>query len=297
MEQFFCGQLSRQYNEPLFGTASQFQSLFLLEYSAPWGEKALAESDIPQQVKIHLQLQMDGLTQPRLMLIRQNEKNTDGKITFYAVNNNPAKPFYNEFTLGSYEELLDFNLSETLQYRQNASHEPLYLVCTNGNKDKCCAKFGMTCYKQLLTRIPKHRVWQCTHVGGDRFAPNIVMAPQGAYFARLGTEQMDHFIDQTEQGLIDLTYYRGLCWYGKDVQSAEYYIRRETGLLNFADLEFVEKSLADDFYKVIFRQRATDRVVTVQMIKQISDYEFFLTCQAVNKSKVEKFALIDITGL
>ena len=55
---------------------------------------------------------------------------------------------------------------------------PIILVCTHGVHDACCAIRGRPVAAALAARWPD-LVWECSHVGGDRFAPNVVLLPDG----------------------------------------------------------------------------------------------------------------------
>jgi hypothetical protein len=53
------------------------------------------------------------------------------------------------------------------------SEEPIYLVCTHGRHDACCAVRGRPVAAALAAAYPE-RTWECSHIGGDRFAANVV---------------------------------------------------------------------------------------------------------------------------
>ena len=57
--------------------------------------------------------------------------------------------------------------------------DPLVLVCTNGRHDPCCATFGRPLARVLREGARRDDVWECSHIGGDRFAANIVILPEG----------------------------------------------------------------------------------------------------------------------
>ena len=62
---------------------------------------------------------------------------------------------------------------------------PLLLVCVHGRRDRCCARYGAAVFTRACERAGTEAVWQCTHVGGDRFAGNLVCLPEGLYFGHL----------------------------------------------------------------------------------------------------------------
>ena len=64
---------------------------------------------------------------------------------------------------------------------------PTFLVCTHGRRDACCAGRGWPVAVSLTERFPE-QTWQCSHVGGDRFAGNVVILPHGLYYGRVTPE-------------------------------------------------------------------------------------------------------------
>jgi (2Fe-2S) ferredoxin len=62
--------------------------------------------------------------------------------------------------------------------------DPVLLVCAHGRHDTCCAVRGRPLAATLAARWPDW-TWECSHVGGDRFAPNLVLLPDGAYYGRV----------------------------------------------------------------------------------------------------------------
>ena len=67
--------------------------------------------------------------------------------------------------------------------------EIFYAVCTHGRHDKCCAKFGSRVCRAFRQEVGE-RAWECSHVGGDRFAGNVVVFPYGIYYGRVGPEDV-----------------------------------------------------------------------------------------------------------
>ena len=59
-----------------------------------------------------------------------------------------------------------------------APAEAALLVCTHGRREVCCAKYGRPVAQALAARYGP-LVWETTHVGGDRFAANLVVLPSG----------------------------------------------------------------------------------------------------------------------
>jgi len=117
--------------------------------------------------------------------------------------------------------------------------EPLFAVCTHGKRDPCCAKYGRPLYDALRDQIDPEWVWQCTHVGGDRFAGNLVCFPEGLYFGRVGLGDVLPLLDHYLGRRIYLECYRGRSAYTMQVQAAERALRERNGLLGIDDVRLV----------------------------------------------------------
>ena len=64
---------------------------------------------------------------------------------------------------------------------------PTFLVCTHGRHDPCCADLGRPLVRALKAAgVP--RVWESSHLGGDRFAGNLLCLPHGLYFGQVAPE-------------------------------------------------------------------------------------------------------------
>ena len=147
-----------------------------------WSAKAFSESALPKAVKIHLASTLKSVPRSRLLLIKQSRK-VKGTLTLFVVRSREASSSILRYEFSEYEQLLDSDLGSVLDGGSLAGATqwdgPLFLVCTHGKRDKCCAKFGIPVYKTIRTLVGDSAVWQCSHVGGDRFAANVVCFPDG----------------------------------------------------------------------------------------------------------------------
>ena len=86
-------------------------------------------------------------------------------------------------------------------------------VCTHGKHDLCCAKFGQTVYQRLREEASDKKleldVWEASHLGGHRFAPNLMLFPGGHSHGHLQEDMVPAFLDDWEAGKIHTPSYRG----------------------------------------------------------------------------------------
>ena len=113
--------------------------------------------------------------------------------------------------------------------------EPVFLVCTHGKRSACCARFGAPLAQALATRHPG-QVWETTHVGGHRFAANLVILPHGLYYGPVGVDAATAAISAYQRGAVAPGRYRGRAGQPTPVQEAEYARLAEAGSLPVAAL-------------------------------------------------------------
>ena len=83
------------------------------------------------------------------------------------------------------------------------------LVCTNGRHDACCATYGRPLVRACGTGPGLRDVWECSHIGGDRFAGNLVVLPESLYFGRCRSRGRDPLLGGLDEGRLDLENFRG----------------------------------------------------------------------------------------
>lgn len=229
----FCSQESIENHESLIGTAPRADVWFLLEYHGRWGKKALAESEIPTEVKTHLNTQLDSIPESRLLLIKQpREENVRGFAFFAAIASSDPPTLY-RFQLNDYDDLLSYDLggivARKAEYADNIAEEPVFVNCTNGLRDQCCALHGVASYWALANQFPG-KVWESTHHGGHRFAANLMHLPYGLSYGRLRKENAASVLQAGLDGRISLDLFRGRTIYDEPNQAAEILFRKESGI-------------------------------------------------------------------
>jgi Sucrase/ferredoxin-like len=111
---------------------------------------------------------------------------------------------------------------------------PLYLVCAHGRRDACCARFGVPLARALSAAYPP-QVWETTHVGGHRYAANLVILPHGLYYGPVDEVVAAAAIDAYRRGEIAPARYRGRAGQPQDVQEDRYRRMTETGAFGLGE--------------------------------------------------------------
>jgi hypothetical protein len=266
----FCSEDSLQNAEPLAGTASRVDHWILVEYRGLWGYDAVAASGLSDELKEHLRRQRDARPNTKLLFVRRPHRREHPSLSVFwgSSPERGGELFHAE--VDRYDDLLDLDL--TARGADRLGH-PLLLVCTHGKHDRCCARYGRPLYEALEDQAEGDWVWQSSHLGGDRFAGNVVFLPEGLYFGRVAPVDAWSVLDEYLAGRIELEHYRGRSAYSFGEQTAEVAVRRAAGLPGLDDLELVEH----ESEHVRFRAGARDFDVAVSYEPGALTY---LTCSA-----------------
>jgi hypothetical protein len=231
----FCAELTREAEHPVTGTATGVAVWFLLEYHGQWRARAEDDNDLPPAVQSHLAEHLAAVPDSRMLFIKQQEMSEEG-LRFFVVRTDEVRPRLYKFNLAAHEDLTALDLTAVAAgdeaFGDQVYEEPLFLVCTNGKRDKCCAKFGMVTFKALLDTQRPEAAWQSTHIGGHRYAPNMLFMPHSVNYGLFDPHEVQPAVDAYLRGEIyDLNRYRGRTYYAPPVQAADTLLRRELNLL------------------------------------------------------------------
>jgi hypothetical protein len=293
---YYCSDLAIERGEQLFGTATRVDAWLLLSYAAPFGRKAYDESEIPEPVKQHLNAAVRTSRNTRIQLIRR-QNSTLGSLTFYVALSKELGSVLYELEFGSYDELLDLDLGAVIagdpRYEEYLSEEPVFLVCTNGMHDRCCARAGMPVYTHMAARGDV-KVWQTSHVGGHRFAANVVCLPHGIIFGRLSPANVTDVVAGYLSQSVRLDKYRGRSCHDAPVQAADYFLRADLGILDIDGLRFLQAQQVDENnVQVFFLSTPDGKTHMLHVARDPGAIHTFTSCGASKASDIDQFRLID----
>lgn len=292
-ENFFCSELSLEAKEKMFGTVPRVDVWILLEYIKAWAEKAFQSGNIPENVKKHLSNYLESIPNCRLQLIKRHDRPLDS-IKFYVGVSDEREPKLFEFNLSSYEELLELDIPEILEGSQFLRKDPLILVCTHGTHDRCCGKFGVPVYLKAIEHENGFMTWQCTHLGGHRFAANILCLPHGIYFGRVREENVGSLINDFKNHFVNLENYRGRSCYSNETQAAEYFLRIETGTKEITAFRLKEMKNNDlDRTMIEFLSLYSGKTHIVHIQRDKNEMSNYTSCKDKDKSPIAQYRLIE----
>jgi len=278
----FCSETSRERGEALGATASRVDHWILVEYRGGWSRDPVDASLLSSELKAHLREQRDALGQAKVLFVRKPERRDEAGRRALVGSSRPGEERLLELEVEHQEDLrgVDFAAALATGSRGTPVEGPLFLVCTHGKRDRCCARYGRPLYDALRERAGTDRVWQSSHVGGDRFAGNVVVLPHGLYYGRIAPDDVDAFLAAQAAGTVVLDRYRGRSSYPFRVQAAEQAIRESTGLLGIGDLVFLgTRRAGDDMTRARFEAPGST-IHEVDVVGALDDDAAYLTCSS-----------------
>lgn len=273
-----CSDTSRSHGESLVGTASTVTRWLLVELPGAWTSETLDSKGLPAEVRKHLKTLWARL-RVRVTLMRRRRQPPDGGFTCFTASTAVAHPWVERTKLSDVRELLDLDLSPMRDGRPlglDRHDEPLFLVCTHGRHDACCGLFGRPVADALAEWWPAE-TWECSHIGGDRFAGNVVCFPAGVYFGRLDRDTAPVVIAGLLDGRVDLGHYRGRTSHPFAVQAAETWVRRRLKLDGIDEVRPLEWTGDRVRFAIDGGETASVHVQT-----GVADEARFLTCAEIS---------------
>jgi hypothetical protein len=272
----FCADISADTAEPLTATASRVEHWILVEYRGLWNRDLLGGSLFSDRVKAALREQLEALPKSRLLFIRRPERRSQDGRMVYLARSSEEGPSLRGLEVGHVEDLVGVELAALA----DPVRHPVLVVCTHGKRDRCCARYGRPLYDRLREEAEEDWIWQSTHVGGDRFAGNVVCLPHGLYFGRVGADEVWPLLDEYLAGRIYLPCYRGRACYAFPVQAAEYAVRTARDVADVDGLRVVSASRRGPrSWNVRFLVRSSGEVHEVEVEQEAGELTY-LTCEA-----------------
>ena len=288
--EFRCSDASLDRDEPLFATASFVRRWLLVEQPGAWGSNALLESRMPTRIATELRSRARALG-VRIVLIRRGARLSTGRRQCYFLRTQDCDTYSAHLSLDDATDLLDLDLTPLRDggaiEGASAMREPLFLVCTHGRHDACCSIKGNQ-VSRVACGLPDVDAWECSHIGGDRFAANLVCFPHGIYYGRVEPDAVVGLIDAYRHGEISLDHYRGRCCFSFAEQAAEYLARRETGVVGLDDVALARSEPSER--GLVARFTIADKTVEVEVAVSTAG-PHRLTCGAGSALPIPRYEL------
>jgi hypothetical protein len=217
-------------DEPLAGTAPHARGWILVEQPGAWARDAL--SGVPPVARVFTGIEADPGV--RIQLIRRpGAQPARAAATRQVMLVHAGDRPWIEALEVTDDDLDAVNWQRVLDpdppgVGTPSAHE-LLLVCTHGSRDRCCAEHGRPIAAALAARHPES-VWETSHIGGHRFAGNVVVLPSGLVLGHLDAARALRAVEQLAAGRLPLDDLRGRSGLDPAAQAAEVLARAHLGL-------------------------------------------------------------------
>ncbi len=210
-----CADAARMRGEPLQASAVRYRRFLLLETPGPWGSSALDEKRMDAQVARQL-TRAAAAADTHVVLIRRPGRHPSGgsgtrqrAMAWAFADTSPEAERVLWGTWRDPADLLSLDLTTAIPGEASATGpQRLALVCTNGKRDQCCAIRGRPVAAAVATATDWD-TWECSHLGGHRFAATIMLLPTGDMFGWLDPESALEVLQRFDAGQLVLSHYRG----------------------------------------------------------------------------------------
>ena len=295
---FRCADAARIRADPPAGTAPPTRRWLLLEHPGPWRIDAVAGAGIDPDVLMTLTERAGPAT--RILLVRR-----PGRIDRRAPRSWILAGLDTDTVTGQWRSDIDLlDAADALISADSLAIEhpdAVILVCTHGVHDVCCALRGRPVAAALASRWPK-LVWECSHIGGDRFAPNVVLLPDGFYYGNLDPDNAMSTVEAHLAGTVLTEQLRGMARFLPPVQAAAVAAYRTFGPLGPSDVTVRRTEHigphhghgSETIVDLVIEPK--QRMVRVRVLS-VRRAEAKLTCRAARETPATEYRIIEFTAL
>lgn len=292
---FRCAVSSSGRPDDLAGTASTVRAFLLVEEPGPWGVDALRDSRLAVGAALS---QAARAARVRPLLIRRHGRSSVSRgRRVFAAYADPVRPWLESTVVERPEDLLDLDLVALGRGESpglTRTDTPVIAVCTHGRHDACCAERGRPVAAALAAAHPEE-TWQVSHIGGDRFAGNLLVLPHGLYYGRVDAAAGLAVAGAHLAGHLDLDHLRGRSGWAMPVQAAEIALRRQLEESAIDAVGLVSRHVDGPVTRV--EMEMAGRRWAVEVHSSTGPEAARLTCGAAGESRLPRHAIHAIAAL
>jgi hypothetical protein len=302
--QFRCSDDARARGDRAIGTAPPARNWFLVEQEGAWGPTSWHGLQVGAEAKEELEELLED-ADARLMLIRRPGRPDEGLATgarrWCVIQSDPRREEPARVVWGRATDETGLLAAATLFADPAADIEridppaagsaapAILLICAHGRKDVCCAVRGRPVAARAAELWPDS-TWECTHTGGDRFAANLIVLPDGACYGSLDPEDVQPIVAAHLRGEVDPAHLRGPTGYSNRSQAAIVEAYTRFGPLPFGAVRLVSEEGRTKTWRVQLEVRGLGPVEMTGHIETTQPE--LLTCKADQK-KVMHLPVVD----
>lgn len=217
-----CSAEARRLGEALAGTAPHHRRWLLIEHDGPWSKHAVETPPIAGRIAEALRAAVSGHEARMVLVRRQGQEAHDGHEerarSWWAIDTQAGTSVQGIWRHDDDLRVAAQSLGTQLD-QEGEPADPMLLVCTHANRDSCCGVKGRPVCAALGKKWPDE-VWECTHIGGHRFAGTVLSLPDGACYGNLDLGNAARVIEAHRSGLVMAAHLRGLVRWRQPLQAA-----------------------------------------------------------------------------
>ena len=290
-----CAVDAERRGDSMLGTAPPQARVLLVHQPGPWGPRGLVESrcDVALARRIDAAAAAAGM---RLQTIRRPGKHEVGTpaggFCIGIADTRPGTQTISWWFGADLAEIADdLDAGTPRRPPDDVDDAPLFLVCAHGRHDACCALRGRP-VAQALMRARPGRVWETTHLGGDRFAANLLVLPMGELYGRVPPEFAAEFADRVDAGRVVPQFMRGRIGLEPIAQAALIYAHGQLGIVDRNALTVTELRRIDP--NLVRARIATPRGDVVVTVEIATGAAAQLTCSGPTSARARAYRGIAI---
>jgi hypothetical protein len=287
---FRCAVASDVRGDAMAGTATPLARVLLVHQPGAWGPRGLLESRCDPAVarRIDVAAAAAGM---RLQAIRRPGKHEPGMPAGgYDVGIADTRAGHAAVTWWRTDDLAEVAAELEAGGPRRPPLEidtaPLYLVCAHGKHDACCALRGRP-VAQALERVRPGRVWETTHLGGDRFAANLLVLPLGMLYGRVPAAAALEIAERSDAGEIVPEFARGRIGLSPVAQAALIFAHERLGVATRDALSVTSVRRLDD--ELALAHVTTPRGNVVVTVAITTSPAAQLTCRGPQGARVHEY--------
>lgn len=285
-----CSDQSLARDEPLFGTASAGSAWLLLELSGGWGPSAFLESPacIDPELGRAIARRAETAGMRVAAIRRPGRRPNTRRWRWFIARCEPGREALFGGEVTDARAYLDLSLDGADGV---PLAEPVVAVCAHGRHDMCCAVRGRSAAAAIAADFPEF-TWECSHLGGDRFAATMLILPTGLCYGRVDSTDSAALVRRYLAGRLDDRFLRGRTSLPHSVQAAQHFARTASGSDRIEDFPPLHVEQSDGTTRVVLDARPG--TVEVILNEQLSE-PLLSQCRATRPGRVRMYTLASIT--
>jgi hypothetical protein len=288
-----CSDQSLARNDPMYGTASAGVDWLMLELAGPWGISAFLQSPtiIEPQLGRAIVRRAEAAGMRIAAIRRHGRRSSEPRWRWFVAHSRVGEETLHHGEVGDPREYLDLALDGS---DGQVVAGPLVAVCAHGKHDQCCAVRGRGAVAAITAQYPE-LTWECSHLGGDRFAATMLVLPEGLCYGHVDAADPPDLVRLYLDGRVDNALLRGRTSLPHAVQAAQYFAREASGddRIHALSVMQVDPTSEDKTIRVVLQGESGP--IDVLLREQMSD-PLLSKCGATAPGRVRVFALVSITA-